>query len=119
MNPKFLNQIKKTDALNTQKFEARKGFFIIEADPVMTENQIVNIEQVYQLVEFKTGGDIQLRDVVFWHANMKIGMLKLIVYDISNKVVISKMYDTRRPYNYSDWFLIEPEVFDGELLEFQ
>lgn len=120
MKPDYLTQIETTDVHCTQKFEHRKGYFIIEADPIMTdENQIVNIEQEYLLIEFRSGGRIDYRDVVFWHANMKQGMLKIVLYDLGNKVVITKMYNTKRPYEYSGWFLISPDYFDGELVVFQ
>ncbi len=72
----------------------------------------------YQLVDFKDGGEIQYRDVVFWHSNLEDNYLKIIVYDISNKVVIKRLNDLTKPKYHNDWFLIENEVIDDELLAF-
>ena len=38
--------------------------------------------------------------------------------DIKNKVVIQKIHDIEKPYEYSNWFLISKDYFGGELLEF-
>ena len=119
MNSEFLNQIKIPDAILSEKFKARKGCFIIDFDPIMTENQIVAIEQEYQLVEFKSGGEIKVRDVVFWLGSLKRGMLKILCYDINNKIVIQKIHDVGKLNNYSDWFLISEDYFGAELLEFE
>jgi len=116
MNPQETNP---TNVQNSQKFEHHKGFFILNYDPIMTENHIVNVLEQYQLIEFKSGGKIDLRDVVFWHAAFKNGMLKIIVYDIKNKVLIQKIHDINNPDDATDWFLISEDYFGGELLEFQ
>ena len=119
MRPNFLTQIQNSNVQSNHKFEHRKGYFIIEADPIITENQIVNIEEKFKLVEFGSGGRINYRDVVFWQAKMKKSMLEIVVYDLVNKVVIAKMYNTKRPNEYSSWFLISEDYFDGEVVEFQ
>lgn len=119
MKPEVLSQKDFPNILNTENFQHRKGYFIIEADPIMTENFIVNVLEQYQLVEFRSGGEIKLRDVMFWHAALKQGMLKILVYDVHNKIVIQKMHDIERPNNYSDWFLISEDYFGDDMLEFQ
>lgn len=109
MKPDFLYHNENSNAQSSQKFE--------EADPIMTEN--LNGMEQYLLVEFGSGGRIDYRDVVFWSATMKNGILKIILYDLGNKVVITKMYDTERPDKYSSWFLISQDYFDGEVVKFQ
>ena len=120
MRPTSINPRENPNDLNTQEFEHRKGYFIIQnCDQIMTENNILNIEQVYDLVEFGSGGKIDLRTVIFWYASLKQGVLRIICYDACNKVVISKMYDTQRPSDYSGWFLLSKDFWDNELLEFE
>ena len=116
MKPDSLFQIESKDVQNTYRFESGKGYFIIEAYPIMTENQILCIEQEYTLVEFKSDCRIDYKQVVFWYASSKDGILKLICYDFNNKIVIQKIHDIKNPD--SDWFLISEDFFDGQLLEF-
>jgi hypothetical protein len=123
-----LNQIKKiamkTDiqsqnhnpnALITDKFQKHKGFFIIDARCIMTEGQIVNVRSIYMLVEFLDGGDIQYRDVEFWHAVMKGDWLKIIVYDIENEAIVTRIHDMTKDSYSCKWFLISEDVFENEI----
>ena len=118
MKPDSLKPSENANVLNTHKFEHRKGYFIIEADPIMTENQVVSIEHEYQLVEFGSAGKIDLRTVIFWFASLKQNVLKITCYDLDKKIVITKIHDFDTPENYSDWFLISNDFFGDELLEF-
>jgi len=88
MKPDINNQCENPNDLVKEKFQHHKGFFIIDADCIMTENQVVNVRGAYQLVDFLDGGDIQYRQVEFWHAVLKNGLLKIVVYDIGNKSLI-------------------------------
>ena len=84
----------------------------------MTKNQIVHLQDQYQLVDFIEGGNIQFREVVFWHALIKDNYLKIVVYDIINKTVIQRLHDLTKPQYHCDWFLIEDGFFEEDLLDF-
>jgi hypothetical protein len=101
-------------------FESGKGYFFIDDDSIMTKSQIVYVMDYYQLIEFLDGGDIQIREVVFWHANINGMNLNIVVYDNHNKVLIKKTHDLNRPRYDNDWFLLEEAEFenDMDLLEF-
>ncbi len=101
--------------LITDRFQHHKGFFIIDVDCIMTENQVVNVRGIYMLVEFLEGGDIRYRDVEFWHAVLKNGLLKIIVYDIGNKALITRIHDMNKGSYSCDWFLISEDVFNNEI----
>ena len=101
--------------LITDSFQHHKGFFIIDADCIMTDNQVVNIRSTYMLVEFLNGGDIRYRDVEFWHAVMKDGWLKIIVYDIENEAIVTRIHDMNGLRHSCDWFLISEDVFENEI----
>ncbi len=102
-------------------FESGKGYFFIDDDCIITKNQIVNVMDYYQLIEFLDDGDVQIREVVFWHAGIEGNHLKIVVYDNHNKVLIKKIHDLNRPRYDNDWFLLEEQEFekDMELLEFE
>jgi len=119
MRPTSINPRENPNVLNTQKFEKRKGYFILNFDMIITENYIVNVEQQYQLIAFKAHGEIELRNVSFWHAAIKNNYLKIIVYDLNNKVVLQRQHDLNKPRYNNDWFIIDPEVFEDDLLEFE
>ena len=71
----------------------------------------------YTLVEFKDGGGIEYRTVMFWHASLKDGYLKIIVYDINNKVLITKLHNIETEDSEStDWFLIEDRVLEDMII---
>ena len=97
---------------NANIIERHRGFYIITDDCVITKNQIVTVMEQYQLVAFKEHGEIELRNIVFWHAAIDGKFLKLICYDLDNKVVIQKLHDLTRSKYENDWFLIEPDVFE-------
>jgi hypothetical protein len=116
MNTELNNRNQNPNTLITDKFQHHKGFFIIDADCIMTDNQVVTIREIYQLVDFLNGGDIQYRDVEFWHALLKNDWLKIIVYDIGNKAIITRIHEMNKS-NYScDWFLISEDVFEDEIM---
>ncbi len=104
---------------NTDKFQHHKGFFVLDFDCILTKNQIVNVQEEYQLVDFTKGEGIQSRVVIFWHALTKGNYLKIIVYDIANKVVIQRLHDLTNPEFQCDWFLINNDVFEEDILEFE
>ena len=120
MNTKSNSPRPNPNVLNTNKFEHHKGFFVIDDDCIMTKNQIVTIMNTYQLVEFldNVEAGIRQREVVFWYAVITGTYLKIIVYDLNNKVLVQKLHDLTK-YKYdNDWFLMEEDIFDDDLLEF-
>ena len=74
---------------------------------------MATVLDTYTLVEFKDGGGIDYRTVMFWHAVLKDEYLKIIVYDINNKILITKMHniETEDSEN-TDWFLIDDYVLE-------
>jgi len=101
-------------------FQQLKGFFILDFLPIMTRFQMATVLNLYTLVEFKDGGGIEYRTVMFWHAVLNDGYLKIIVYDIRNKILITKLHNIESEESETtDWFLIEDEVLKDELLEFE
>ena len=103
------------NALITDRFQHHKGFFIIDADCIMTDNQVVTVRDVYELVDFLDDGGIQYRQVEFWHAVLKNGLLKIIVYDIGNKNILTRIHRMNKPSYSCDWFLISEAVFENEI----
>ena len=118
MNTKSNTQRLNPNVLDTDKFQCHKGFFVIDDICIMTKNQIVTIMNNYQLVEFLDAGGIRLREVVFWYSVITGTYLKIIVYDVNNKVLVQKLHDLTKPKYDNDWFLIEEGIFDDDLLEF-
>ena len=100
---------------NRYRFQKIKGFFIIDYDCVMTECQVVNVLETYTLVEFTDNYGIEQRDVMFWHALITDGYLKIIVYDINNHIIITRLYDISS--SDCNWFIIDDNAFKKELLE--
>jgi len=73
----------------------------------------------YMLIEFTDNkGGIRERPVVFWHAMIKDNFLKITVYDNVNKVVVQRMHDLTKPRFENDWFLIEEQILEDEILDF-
>ncbi|MFO7853466.1 MAG: hypothetical protein R6X28_13560 [Bacteroidales bacterium] len=106
------------NVLDTVRFQHHNGFFIIDIDCIITKNQIINVQEHYQLVDYTSGGGVELREVVFWHALLKGNYLKIIVYDIQNKIVIQRYHDLTKPKYTCDWFLLEEDFFEDDILEF-
>lgn len=101
--------------LITDRFQKHKGFFIINTDCIMTDNQVVTVRELYDLVTFLDGGGIEFVKIEFWHALIKDGWLKIIGYDIGNKVIVSRIHDMKAVNASCDWFLISEDVFENEI----
>ena len=113
MKPISQYQPTSRDVNNVLGFQRLKGFFILDFLPIMTRYQMATVLDTYSLVEFKDGGDIEYRKVMFWHALLKDGYLKIIVYDINNKILITKLHNIKAEESeYTDWFLIEDRVLE-------
>ena len=119
MRPDSLKPRENPNVQNANIIERHRGFYIITDDCVITKNQIVTVMEQYQLVDFRKYGDIELREVVFWYCAIKGKYLKIICYDLDNKVVIQRLHDLTNPKYENDWFIIEPEIFEDDILEFE
>jgi len=81
---------------------------------------MATVLDTYTLVEFKDGGGIEYTTVMFWHAVLNDGYLKIIVYDINNKILITKLHNIESEESETtNWFLIDDSVFEDEILEFK
>lgn len=117
MNPDIKKHIQNHNINNTDGFLRLKGFFILDYDCIMTNDyQIVNVLNHYLLVDFKNGGKIEYRTVMFWNALVKDGYLKIVVYDIKNHIIISRMHNIEKINSYCNWILIDENIFENELL---
>ncbi len=113
MKPDSQTQTQTAEVSNALGFQRLKGFFILDFLPIMTRYQMATVLDLYTLVEFKGGGGIEYRTVMFWHAVLKDEYLKIIVYDISNKILITKMHNIEtEDSDFSDWFLIEDGLLE-------
>ena len=117
MNPDTQYQPQTAEVSNALGFQRLKGFFILDFMPIMTRHQMATVLETYTLVEFKNGGGIEYRTVMFWHALLKNEYLKIILYEINNKVVITKLHNIEtEDTDYTDWFLIDTDIFKNEML---
>lgn len=114
----FNQHIQNHDAQGTDGFLRLKGFFILDYDCIMTnDSQIVNVLGHYLLVEFESGGKIKYRTVMFWHALVKDGYLKIIVYDINNQVIITRLHNIDKTNSICNWVLLDKNIFKDDRLE--
>ena len=118
MKPELLSQEDYPNTLNTEKFLHLKGFFYIDSECIMTENKIINVLEQYDLIEFRDGGGIVMRDVRFWHALMKNNVLKIVVNDTDSNKVLHRTHCTNDESVPCDWLLVEKNYFNDDLLEF-
>jgi hypothetical protein len=100
-------------------FQRLKGFYIMDYDCIMTRHQVVDILGQYLLVNFEDGGLIRYCTVSFWFASIKDEFLKIIVYDIKNKIIISRLHNIEDADANCDWLLIDEHTFQEDILEFE
>ncbi|AHW61439.1 hypothetical protein SAMN05444285_106108 [Draconibacterium orientale] len=118
MTPEIKKHIQNHDTHNTFGFLRLKGFFILDYDCIMTnDSQIVNVLSHYLLVEFEDGGKIKYRTVMFWHALVKDGYLKIIVYDINKQVIITRLHNIDKTNSICNWVLLDKNIFKDDRLE--
>lgn len=119
------NKTSKTTDINDPAlgFQRLKGFYILDYDCVLTRHQVVDVLGQYLLVDFEDDGLIKYRTVSFWHASLKDEYLKIVVYDISNKVIISRLHNISDTDAHCNWVLMDTDILESEnknddLLEF-
>lgn len=98
-------------------FTKLKGSYVLDYECIMTKFQLVGVLKEYILVEFLEDYEIRHRTVMFWHASVNHGKLKIIVYDINNDDIILKTYDINKDSN-SYWFLYDEQILNDELTDF-
>ncbi len=118
MKPEVLSQKDFPNTLVTSKFLHLDGFFVIDSECIFCENKAVFVQDIYDLIEFRDGGGIDIRDVRFWTAMLKDDVLKIVVRDTESNQVLHRT----RPFNDEapcDWLLVEKNYFNADLLEFE
>jgi len=117
MKPDTQSQSRPHVLNNALGFQRLKGFFILDFLPFMTRFKMATVLDTYVLLEFKEDFKIDYRTVMFWHASLKNEFLKIIVYDIYNKVLITKLHNIEtEDQDFTDWFLIDTDIFKNEML---
>ena len=118
MKPELLNQDDFPNTLVTSKFLHLDGFFVIDAECIMTVKKIVNVLDYFDLIEFQDGGGIDIRDVRFWTAILKDDVLKIVVRDTDSNQVLHRTHPFNNESVPCDWLLVEKNYFHDDLLEF-
>lgn len=95
-------------------FQRLKGFYILDYDCVMTRHQVVDVLGHYLLVDFEDGGLIKYRTVSFWFGSLKDEYLKIIVYDIQNKIIISRLHNIEDPDAHCNWVLMDTDFLESD-----
>ena len=119
------NQVSQTTDINNPAlgFHRLKGLYILDYDCILTRHQVVDVLGQYLLVDFEEAGLITYRTISFWFGSIKDEYLKIICYDISNKVIISRLHNIKDPDAHCNWVLMDTDFLESDnrnddLLEF-
>lgn len=112
-----MKDIKRQMQEPTLRFQKLRGTYILDYECIVTKFQLVDVLKEYSLVEFMDDFGIRDRTVMFWHASIVDGELKIIVYDIVNKDIVIKTQEISEDV-LCDWFLYDKEVLNDELQGF-
>lgn len=119
MKPELLSQKDFPNTLVTSRFLHLDGFFVIDSECIFCENKAVFVQDIYDLVEFRDDGGIDLRNVRFWTANLKEDILKIVVYDTESKQLLHRTHPFNDESIPCDWLLVEKNYFNKDLLDFE
>jgi hypothetical protein len=78
----------------------------------LQKNKILNVQQVYDLLDFRDNGDIYTRKVRFWHATMKGYTLKIFVLEIKTGELLNRTHRMNSDYEICDWVICGEHFFD-------
>jgi len=119
MKPELLNQDDFPNTLVTSKFLHLDGFFVIDSECIFCENKAVFVKDIYDLIEFRDGGGIDMRSVRFWTAILKDDVLKIVVRDTDSNQILHRTHPFNDESVPCDWLLVEKNYFHDDLLEFE
>ena len=102
----------------TDNFHQLEGAFYINSECVFIENKLVDVLEIYDLLDFLDGGGLELHNVKFWSAMLKGNTLKIIVFDINSGKVLHRTHCLNDNTIPCDWLLIAKDYFKTDLLEF-
>ena len=119
MKSELLNPNAFPNTLVKEKFLHLENCFYANFECIMTENNIINILQFYDLIEFRDDGGIDIRNVKFWTAIMKNDILKIIVFDLESRRVLHRTHCTNDDKIPCDWILMAKDYLEeDDLLDF-
>jgi len=100
-------------AKNTKIFNQQKDKFYIDVKCIFTENKILNVNEVYDLLDFGDNGEIYYRKVRFWHATLKGYTLKIFVLEIKSGELLTRTHRLKTDNDVCDWVLCSEHFFDN------
>ena len=101
------------------KFLHLDGFFVIDSECIFCENKAVFVHDIYDLIEFRDGGGIDMRTVKFWTAILKDDVLKIVVRDTDSNQILHRTHPFNNESVPCNWLLVEKNYFNADLLEFE
>ena len=102
----------------TDNFHQLEGSFYINSECIFCKNKLVNVLEIYDLLDFLDNGEFKLSEVKFWHANVKGKELKIFVFDINSGKILHRTHCLNDNTLPCDWLLIAKDYFKDDLLEF-
>ena len=120
MNPVKTDSQHKFRTYITDNFHQLEGSFYINSECIFCENKLVNVLEIYDLLDFLDDGSMgfNLHDVKFYHAVLKGDTLKIIVKDVDSRKLMHRTHCLTDSTIPCDWLLIEKDYFTEDLLEF-
>jgi len=98
------------NVLETKPFLHLQGFFYRKSECIITKNNIINVQQTYDLLDFLDNYEIYKRKVRFWHATLKGFTLKLFVLDIKTGELLHRSHRMNTDYEICDWVIMDTDV---------
>jgi hypothetical protein len=104
----------------TTSTEASAGFqhfvggFVLPIPCILCENNIVYVQDEYDLIDFFDKGRINVRTVRFWHAYLKGYHVTLILLDLKSGELLKRSHRLNDNVLPCDWVLVKDDIFDSK-----
>jgi hypothetical protein len=101
-----------TSAELTAGFKHFVGGFVLPIPCILCENNIVYVQDEYDLIDFLDNYGINLRKVRFWHAYLKGNMVTIVVLDLKSGELLKRSHRLNDNVLPCDWVLVKDDIFD-------
>jgi hypothetical protein len=96
--------------------------YIIPAPCIISQDKIVKVREIYDLLDFDDNGGINYCTVQFWTAYQTGFVVTIVVLELKTSELLKRSF--RLDYDICDWVLMEidyykPKFKEDELLEFE
>ncbi len=107
MNPNKLISDFNPDSGTTKLLQHLENAFVIPAPCILSQDKIVKVRDIYDLIDFDDNGGINIHNVQFWTAYQNGFTVTIVVLELKSGELLKRSHRLNNDSIPCDWALIE------------